>query len=463
MGRLAIVCVVLAACGSHSGTKPDGSTTGDGSSGGDGSGSASDAAIDVPNVRGTVMVEVTNATTMAASCAPGLHVVFIDTDGTTTDLQTDAMGHAQGDVFPGASVTVVCSRTTGSFTVVTIQDIEPGDDLVLNAAAFLTGTQTADATSAGSFHVAYSAYTGAAGYTIYHPCGNMTVAGTAGTLAMEMGCVEPTMDLVVVALGNTGTPAAFTSASGVAFTSGGSYTISDTWHPLAPVTATYSNAPAFCADTNDPNYPCNAELDRYTPDLRGLRDANAMDIAAAPVSFPVTAPVPAHAAMQTIFSTAAAVKQISTKIVDGTQTTYALDLTATELPWLCLGVTVDCPVWNKPDPQMIGVPVTGNQPIDIFEVDATYVRGQTIYVWRAFGPTLGDFMFPTLPASVPAVKPQPNDTKSATHAYACESDAIAGYRPARQNVFDSLETCKASPSPTAKRLPGTFNRLSSVN
>ena len=462
MGRFAIVCLLAAACGSHAGSADGGG--GDDGSPHDGSGSAVDAAIDVPNVRGAVQVDVVNATSPAAACKPGLHVVFIDTDGTTTDVTTDGAGHAQGNVFPGASVTVICSRTTGSFTMVTIQAIEPGDDLVLDAAAFLTGQQVADATSAGTFHVSYPAHAGAAGYTVYHPCGNTSATGTSATLAMQAGCVEATMDLVVVAVDGTGTPTAYVSAGGVAFTSGGSTTISDTWHPLAAVSATYSNPPAFCADTGDPNYPCNVELDRYTPDLRGLpAPRRSMDISTSPVTFPVTAPLAPHAAMQTLFTTNTAVKQTVTRIVDGTQTTYALDLAGTELPWLCLEDGVDCPTWTASDPTQIGVPVSGSQPIDLFEVDATYTRGQTIYVWRAFGPTPGDFVFPTLPASAPAVKPQAGDLKSATHAYACESDAFGGYRPARQNVFDSLNTCKASPNPTAKRLPGTINRLSSVN
>ena len=95
-----LALVAIAACGSpHHG--PDGG-------GDDGAGSAvtDGPPIDVPFVRGTVKVTVTNAT--VAQCnLPQLHVVFVDVDQTTTDLVADAQGKAQADVFPGASVTAV--------------------------------------------------------------------------------------------------------------------------------------------------------------------------------------------------------------------------------------------------------------------------------------------------------------------------------------------------------------------
>jgi hypothetical protein len=107
--------------------------------------------------------------------------------------------------------------------------------------------------------------------------------------------------------------------------------------------------------------------------------------------------------------------------------------------------------------------VTGSSAIDIFEADLIWVRSNTvIHVWRVFGPTPGNVVFPTLPNNenpIPCPGTICTDIKQSTHARIGESDAINGYRAARQNVFDSLETCEQSQSPTAKHLPGTFNRF----
>ncbi len=468
---IAIGCGHKAGSGGNDGPNGDG-TNGDGIAAKD---SAVDTAIDVPNVKGAVNVQITNAA--AGSCMTGMHVVYIDVDGTQTDVTADANGNATGDVFPGGSVTAVCARTTGSYSMATVQDVEPGDNIVLNAAAFFTseGSQPFDSTPAGSFSVSWTAKSGAAGYTVYGPCGGMTVATTSATLTMQNGCVTSMMDIVVIALASGSVPTAFSEQTAVPFTSGGSVAVADGWHATAGFSGAYSGAPAICADTNDPNYPCSVELDRFVPDLRGLRcdGANtclAQDISTT-ASIAETSALGSTAVVQSILTTNGTSvdsiphAQITTAVVDGTQPTYALDYGTASLPWLCLEAGANCPGWDKTNPTGITVPVTGTEPIDLFEVDATYVRGNsTIMIWHIFGPTPGDFTFPTtLPDSVKVVLPLAGDTKSATHAYACESNAIGGWRPARQNPFETLDTCKSSPSPMANRVPGTINRLSSVN
>ena len=154
--------LALVGCGSHPATTD--ASGDDGGGGDDGSVSNTfDAAIDVPDVKGTVHVQVTNAATALCSTGGGianLYVLFMDTDNSVTQATTDAGGNAQGDVHPGGSVTAMCHRALGacagvgancSFTMVTVLDVEPGDNLVLDANAFLTGRQTADVTSAGTF------------------------------------------------------------------------------------------------------------------------------------------------------------------------------------------------------------------------------------------------------------------------------------------------------------------------
>jgi hypothetical protein len=461
-GHLAIVCA-LSACGSHSGVSGD--ANGDGGGGSDGGGSNNiDAAIDAPNVKGTVHVQVTNAATALCSTGGGVanvYVLFMDTDGTVTQVTTDTSGNAQGDVFPGGSVTAMCHRALGacapvgsncSYTMVTVLDVEPGDNLVLNADAFLTGRQTADATSAGTFTVSYPAYAGAAGYDVYHPCGKTPVApanATSQQLTMRVGCKASPMNLVVIANNGGGNPMAYTEIDNVTFASGGSATITDTWHTLSSVMATYTNPTTDVA---------NVQLDRFVPGMKGLRSTTAMDGSA--VTLTVTSPLTASAAMQSIISPCAIAdmncsrpgSQTITQVVDGAST-YTLDLSAKMLPWVG-PVTYDVPTTT------LHVPATGTGAIDLFEADLQYVRANTvIHIWRVFGPNIMDVAFGALPALPGGHSPVPTDTQSVLHARIGESDAIGGYRPARQNVFDSLETCEQSQSPTAKRFPGTLNRF----
>ncbi|MDB4953906.1 MAG: hypothetical protein JWO36_1475, partial [Myxococcales bacterium] len=226
--KLALVLVLgIVGCGSHPGTVIDGGAGDD--SGGDGSGSnLIDAAIDAPNVKGTVHVQVTNAATALCSTGGGtanLFVLFKDTDGTVTQVTTDASGNAQGDVFPGASVTAMCHRSLGvcapagsncSYTMVTVLDVEPGDHLVLNADAFLTGHQPANTTAAGNFTVSYPAYATAKGYDVYHPCGKTPVSPMTATqqqLALKVGCLTTPMKLLVIANDMGGNPIAYTETT----------------------------------------------------------------------------------------------------------------------------------------------------------------------------------------------------------------------------------------------------------
>jgi hypothetical protein len=454
--RNALVLVAaLAACGSdhHNG---DGGVGDDG--GGD-DGSGFDAAIDVPNVKGTVHVQVANA---ATACAMGVHVVFIDTDNSQQDITADGAGNASADIFPGGSVTAICHRMTSGtpraeYVMATVLAVEPSDNLVINGAALFLGSQPFDATSGGTFTVNFSANPGATGYDVYWPCSTMATSHTTTTskaITMQAGCMESPMNIVVVASNG-----AFTEQNGVAFTNGGSTTITDTWHPLATInsTYTYTNPPAYCTNAGDLDYPCNLDLTRYVPDLRGNGARTMMSTTGAATMLGVSSPPAAYGVMRTIFSSNAAQYQTITHAVDGTLATHTIDLDATLLPWIA-------PVVYNPATTTLQITATGSNPYDLFKTDLTYVRANTfIFVWHVFGPTAGNFTFPAMPVSFGDVSPKPTDTMSSNHAMVGDSDLIDGYRLARQNVFDSLETCAALVSPTAKRLPVSFNRLSRSN
>jgi hypothetical protein len=452
-----LALVVLVACGGgHHGPAGDADDQG----GDVGSGMA-DAPIDVPFVRGTVHVQVTNASSAAADCMPNLHVAFEDVDGTLTDVVADASGNAQADVFPGASVTAVCERSSGNYSIVTVQDVEPSDMIVLDAARFFTGTQPADQTTAGTFKISYPADSGATNYTVYYPCGNVVSSSTNNvSLPMTAGCLLLNMDLVVVAGNNSG-PIAYAEAKNVAFTNNGSTTVTDTWHPLISVAATYANPPAFCADSTNPDYPCDVQLQRFVPDMHGFRATGMTNVASGAATINVTVPSAMYAAMQTRLENNGPAYQVITSYVPGTGASYSVDFASELLPWMCLGEP-QCPMFSGTDAKLT-IPVVGTATYDLFEADVTYSRGPaftTIYVWRIFGPTAGDVTFPHLPPSIASVRPTSADRQSVTHARIGESLALGSWQAARQNPFDSLATCLQSTDPTAPRYPGPFHRVS---
>jgi hypothetical protein len=363
-------------------------------------------------------------------------------------------------VFPGASVTAVCERTTGTTDIaVTVQDVEPGDDLTLDGAYFLNGARTADTTAAGTFKISYPAASGATNYTVYYPCGNVSSSQTSNVaLAMKAGCVLSTMDLVVVAGNNSG-PTAWAEAPNVPFANNGSVTVTDTWHPLAQNTASYSVAPSFCGNAQSPDYPCDIQLARYVPELHGFHPMTQMTAISSSAMIMTTSPDSSTAIMQSRVENAAGVAyQVITDVIDGSAATYAVDLPTRLLPWMCLG-TAQCPQFSDVNAKLT-IPLTGAGGYDLFEADANYTRGQQIFIWRVFGPTAGDVTFPVLPASVAIVRPQAGDHQSVTHSRICESDALNGWQDARQNPFDALATCTQSTNPTSPRYGGSRNRLS---
>ena len=246
--------VLIAACGSHPSANGDakGDVNGGGDDGGgDDGGTGGDASIDAPNVRASVHVQVIDP---AGANLSGNHVVFIDTDATVTDTTTDGSGNTSGNVFPGASVTVV-HPTLAGYEITTIQAIEPGDNLVV-------GTTVADPTSAGTFTLSWPEYSGGVGYKIYHPCGetdigskttlsrtlaSACVGGTQNGIVctlgsqcpagsclpvMQVGCAKSTMDVVIVALDGSLNPLAYAEQSSIPFSNGGTAAITDTWHTL---------------------------------------------------------------------------------------------------------------------------------------------------------------------------------------------------------------------------------------
>jgi hypothetical protein len=316
----------------------------------------------------------------------------------------------------------------------------------------------ATATKALAFTVSYTAYAGVDHYEVHTRCGTTDV-GTATTaqLVLPVACTAGAGDIEVHARSAAGATLAWTQQPNVTIVAGGTMAITDTWHAPVTLTATYTNPTAEVT---------TIDAARFSPYLRGLPVAETSGAASATTMLMLAVSTPASAAISTqllcpagatcLSTPSGAVSQRITHAVDGTQTTYALDVGANLLPWvkaLYVAATTT-----------LEITTVGTAPIDIFEANLRFTRGQNIYTWRVFGPSVQNVTFPTLPPTAPGDPTvRTSDVMSSYQAFVGESDAINGYRDAIQDPFTALGTCEASISPTVKPSAGTKNRISQWN
>lgn len=533
MRRLLLTACLLAACGDDGATRHD--------AGDDGGGGSDDGDIDAdPNVRGPVTVVIVDKNDRPL---PDMHVVFIDTDATVTDLVTDAAGTAVGNVFPGASVTAIRASGTGQgFGLTTVQQLVPNDTITLiSAPSAVSSSQDpfvqrlvpmpsadiASATKSGStatyttqaphgfavgdevvvagsmvsgyngtrtvasvptpttftadlgggglaastdgtaykgvaLTVTYPTYGGATSYDVHTPCGPVDVGtSTSPTLTLNVACATSPMDITVFAKTSSTVEAAYAQVTGAAFSPGGTIAITDTFHAVSTLTASYTNTTTRVTDI---------ELERYSPYVRGLAQATtAGTVSGGMLMLTASVGTPPNAWIHTqidcddvsssdcISSGTGAASQTITQKVDGTQTSYALDLGANLLPWV--NASYDPPTTT------LQITVTGTGTYDLYEANLRYVRGGTfIYTWRVFGPLAQPITFPALPSTLPGDPTiRPTDTQSAYQVYLCETDAVNGYRDAIKNPYLTLQTCESPSTPTVRPAGGTLNRRSSWN
>lgn len=310
----------------------------------------------------------------------------------------------------------------------------------------------------------YATYAGAQGYIVYTSCGSTDVGTSlAPTLNLKTGCTAASMSVVVVAYGAGTTPLAYAQKTGLTITAGGNTTISDTWHAIGSVAATYSNATTRVTDV---------QLERYIPYVRtAAAGSGSTTTASGMVS--VASPATATAVMKSrlrclsgtdcISNGIGTASQVFSQEVDGTLSTYSLDIGANLLPWVSAIYTQAA--------KTVDVTVTGTGAIDLQQVYVGYSgmpgsspRDTYIYRWRVFGPTAGTVTFPTLPSTLPGDPTlRPSDVQSTTSVWLCETDSVNGYRNAIKNVYQTLSTCEMNPSTTTKPATATKSRLSQWN
>jgi hypothetical protein len=308
------------------------------------------------------------------------------------------------------------------------------------------------AAKAVRFSLSYPAASGATGYIVYTSCG-ATDVGTTTTpqLTLRTGCAGTTSDIAVVAKGAS----MYLQQAAVPTT--GTTNVTDTWHANAMVTATLTNPTPLVTEV---------ELDRFVPYVRGTAVAVAAGIASPSTMLNLSTPFAPRAVMQThlrcpeggmCLSTATGTaQQTNTQIVDGTQTSFALDIGAHLLPWVKASY--------DPTTTTMTMTVDGTAPIDLYEAHLRYSRGQVIYTWRVFGAVPQTFEFPTLPSDLPGDPTvRPTDAQGIYGVILCETDAVSGYRAAIKNPYVSLGTCEASASVTSRPLATAISRTSQWN
>jgi hypothetical protein len=380
--------------------------------------------------------------------------------GTFTTIQPH--GLAVGD-------TVIISDTSpsgynGSWPVTSVT--ATGFTATLPSGGLGAGTTLGNAAKGTPYTVTFTAYAGAQSYVVYTSCGGTNVGTTLNpTLVLHAGCVKSPTHIAVVAIGAGPSPIAYAKNLDVTIAANGNHTINDTWHSMASVSSTFSNAT---------NRVLSFSTERYEPYLRiaavgsgGASTGGPVTVypqsMASPLAFMKTRlECPAGQSADCISNNVGTAIQTITERVDGTAATYSLDIGANLLPWVSGEY--------KPQTTSIDVTVTGSGAIDLFEANLRYTGATTtarngyIYNWRVFGPLAQSITFPTLPSDLPGDPTvQTTDVQSQYQLWACETDGVSGYRDAIKNPYQALAICEANPSLTTKPLTATKSRVSRWN
>lgn len=383
--------------------------------------------------RGPVRVTVLHPIGVGGQRVVGASVAFLDANGTRVDLvETDVHGQAEADVPPGSSVTSVALED-GAYQILTVLDVQPGDDLLLGI------TKDDRDPFLGTFTVAFPAYTEVmpTSYTVAGPCGTATSDRPAAgapppaqvTLRVRGSCKVDEMELVVQANDADYEPIAVLAQSGVAFVPNGSTTIGGTYESPHTLTVSYINVHRSITGMG---------MWRTVPNSAGL---TAYADAVPPMeiqTMTVTGAIGSGALVDTGVDNAAGAHQLVRQAVSAYASAYALDLDATLLPWLGKPM-IDAATGQIHIPRS-STGTTTDQP-DFVRLTATYERAdptsgsQTSFTWTVLSPTT-DFSLPYLPYQVRNVMPTASDKVTMT-AFALESTALESYGDAVRRMPDA--------------------------
>jgi hypothetical protein len=225
---------VVAACGGGGSNSTDG-------------GEPPDVAVDPP----TPNIAVT-ALLLDRSGQPDPEAIAIFYDETNTVAshgKVDADGKAHGFLPNGGAVTVLRRLVNGgeSFvSLITIRDVEPGDDLRFDSRPLPEDTLTG---TPDTMLATYDAPDNS-GVALLKPCtGPLPVAAAApgpifapatSTLVFYEGCTTPTFDMLAM---TQGASRQFVWMPDIPYVGGGSVTVPSSWQPMGTLDTTFENLP----------------------------------------------------------------------------------------------------------------------------------------------------------------------------------------------------------------------------
>jgi hypothetical protein len=385
-------------------------------------------------------------------------VVFREPNGDlAAEVKTDVNGKASASVLAGASVTAVYPAIGTQHPLETILDVKPGDDLTIGAAH--------DTTAAGTFTVNVLDIAGTGSYSVYGPCGGNTVnvpsafrspLAAASTRAvpipMQAYCKpSSTMDLVLIRNNIDFVATDYAVIKNVTFADAGSVDQVDAWQPLVQMTASYTNQPADVT---------NMQLEEDVPDLNGFPQA-AGGGAGPTQTITFAEPLAPRALMHSTFAGTHDGNQDVYQTVDGTKSTYAMDIGATLLPW------IDRPTVDLATGVITPVTSGSGGPGDAFRVQLQYQRPDPnggsgapplTYVWTVWAATVQTITLPALPTDVMDRAPLATDTATNIDGWLFDLDAASGYDQVRAHLDSGLDAYLAS-----RGALGTLKISTSVN
>lgn len=406
----------------------------------------SDAAPDAPPPHGPVTVKVYDPSN-AGTVAVGVPVVFIEANGTVVGRPlTDSNGVATSDVHANATATAVIAAATGSTTtLMTLEGVQPNDNIVLGPRA-----STASTTD-GTFTVNFPSNSNANNYNIVGPCGSVNTGANTGSatsyvMTITTDCKQSAMDILVIANNSSYQPIAYLEKPNVPYTAGGSTYVNGSYLLPGTFNANFTNVDASLT---------NLYFYRQAP--AGYAGANS-GISGTPANGMVSLSVPAfNAQTSEVVSrfNKGSLQNVVYQNMPGNTLTYDMDVGGTLLPFVG-PVTADFA--NNKVSAPVDTTGTTSDPADMFLMSFNYSRpngsgGTLSFQWAVIGPQGGDFTIPALPPEVGDVLPKVDDSIGIYSFAALVESSSLTWDMARLAPFDY------TPLLNAPAINDTTNRL----
>jgi hypothetical protein len=382
----------------------------------------------LPTMVNDVPVTVTVLTPLGDG-APDLtaRVLFQDPEGgVVSDVEVDAMGHAQSMLPQGGTVSAIRVITDAPddlvASIASTVGVRPGDDLTFGLKANATVTNQGGQTT---MTATFPTVSGASTYTFYTPCGLTRTATSPVTLSFRDSCHGATFDLLGTTLAGTPAVPMFLKITGVNYESNGSFSIPAVFSPMDSFTVHMMNVPDAVSSMSVSRASMNENLPVVGMSVNLAGDPPAGDVS---VSMPYPQSFGTRSELSILMSRADAQMIQRHEVHTASLSTSAtVDLGRQQLPWFTdLALTATGATWtmvapgDPPDGMMTrwsGSWSDGSRPVSIS--------------WLVAQPAdMAGMTLPRLPAIYSAIDPGqqtvPVTPRLAT-LYMVDYDNLTGY------------------------------------